>query len=338
MWSVWHGSCSPVVTLRVRVCRVCLSPQEAASWWPLSNPSAFSSYPGSAYALCLVLPGRLNRRSRFLWVAESAARDLQNLPLLEEAAESVRAAEAAALAQWQQQQQQQQQGQTEQVGVCVGHMCWFRFCGLRQRRVRSKSTHTQPCAAVPESKAGSTLCVFESRPLRAPQSLRSLTPGSLCLPPHTPTSTSHSLQHALSLSLSDELTFAMMHCQTKGDWRAMEARLQCPDTVKTLRSLWGDLVTCSTRAGRLLETYVAAYVRGRPLHTAFALAVSSLDKAERASLLASARVRLRLLGRRVRRASGLCQSMSIRVCMGVWVCMCAQLFQCVATCPQRSKK
>lgn len=83
--------------------------------------------------------------------------------------------------------------------------------------------------------------------------------------------------------------FAYMHCQLKGDWAAMQVKMHCRETVKCLKQLWDNLVTCTARAGPLLETYVAAVVRGRALQHAFGLAVICLSKTERSKLLAATR-------------------------------------------------
>lgn len=81
--------------------------------------------------------------------------------------------------------------------------------------------------------------------------------------------------------------FAYMHYQLNGDWTAMQTKMHVSDAGNSLEQLWGNLVACTARAGPLLETYVAAVVRGRPLQYAFALAVSCLSKVERNKLLAA---------------------------------------------------
>lgn len=83
--------------------------------------------------------------------------------------------------------------------------------------------------------------------------------------------------------------FAYMHYQLNGDWAAMQTKMHCADTVGCLKQLWDDLVACTARAGPLLETYVAAIVRGRPYKHAFSLAVSCLSKHDRQKLLAATR-------------------------------------------------
>jgi hypothetical protein len=79
--------------------------------------------------------------------------------------------------------------------------------------------------------------------------------------------------------MQEELMFLHMHANAT-HWEDMAAALP-PHSATALAQLWHGLVSCDARGGPLLDTYVAAVVRGRSLKQAFAFSVNSLSKSER---------------------------------------------------------
>lgn len=131
--------------------------------------------------------------SRFLWLAKSAALDLKALPQLEEAAEEAKTAQQAAEAEAGERTAPDESLERVSVppsaDVCETRARLHHALQLQDRHVRPRE-----------------LCVVDRVAMRV-----AAVPACL----------------QVKLSLSDELMFAYMHYQLKGDWAAMEVKMHC---------------------------------------------------------------------------------------------------------------